>query len=148
MIYCLISYRHRIKGSALNWFTGYFLYHYLHHYLLQAIYHTKMVYHQSYVLWWSTWINYWTPFIFDVYNDLFEMYLIIGNSIELSAVIMRSNIIWYCALQELRENMNQKLNPQKTPHTSPWQASYGVSIMNILEKIGHVILALHCISME
>ena len=47
-------------------------------------------------------------------------------------------------LQELRQNSNQKLGPQKTPHTSPWRVSYGVSFVNICEKIHHVIMALHC----
>ena len=42
------------------------------------------------------------------------------------------------------QNISQRLNPQKTPHTSPWRASYGMSFMNILEKIDRVITALHC----
>ena len=36
------------------------------------------------------------------------------------------------------------LDPQKTPHTSPKRASYGVSFVNIYEKIDRVIEALHC----
>ena len=43
---------------------------------------------------------------------------------------------------ELMQNYNQMLDPQKTPHTSPWRASYGVSFVNICQKI---IRALHCI---
>ena len=38
----------------------------------------------------------------------------------------------------------QMLDPQKTPHTSPWQVSYGASFVNIFEKIDRVITALHC----
>ena len=37
------------------------------------------------------------------------------------------------------------LYPQKTPHTSPWQMSYGVSFLNICENFDRVITALHCI---
>ena len=44
----------------------------------------------------------------------------------------------------MRQNINQRLNPQKTPHTSPWRASYGVSFMNILEKIDQIITAPQC----
>ena len=42
-------------------------------------------------------------------------------------------------------NINQSLYLQKTPHSLPSQASYGVSIVNILEKIDRVITALYCI---
>ena len=41
--------------------------------------------------------------------------------------------------------MNQILESQQTPHTSPSRASYGVSIVRILEKIDRVITAPHCI---
>ena len=36
-------------------------------------------------------------------------------------------------------------DPQKTPHNSPWRASYGMSYVNICEKIDRVKMALHCI---
>ena len=36
------------------------------------------------------------------------------------------------------------MNSKMTPHT--WRVSYGVSFMNIFEKIGHVVTTLHCIS--
>ena len=39
-----------------------------------------------------------------------------------------------------RQNMNLTLNSQKTTHISPSRASYGVSIVSILEKIGHAIM--------
>ena len=38
----------------------------------------------------------------------------------------------------------QFLNSQKTPHSLPSQANYGVTVVRILEKIDHVITALHC----
>ena len=42
-------------------------------------------------------------------------------------------------------SINQALESQQTPHTSPSGASYGVSLVRILEKIDRVITALHCI---
>ena len=59
------------------------------------------------------------------------------------------NAVWYnmildTSLQELRQNINHRLNPKKTPHTSPWRARYGVSFVNILEKIDRLITTLHC----
>ena len=52
-------------------------------------------------------------------------------------------MILHTSLQELRQNINQRLSPKKTPHTLPWRVSYGVSFMNLLEKIDHVIMAMH-----
>ena len=46
-------------------------------------------------------------------------------------------------MQELRQDINLKLNPQKTPHSSPVRVSYGVSFVNIFKKIDHNIIALH-----
>ena len=37
------------------------------------------------------------------------------------------------------------LYSQKAPHTSPWRASYGVSFVDIFDKIDRVITASHCI---
>ena len=41
------------------------------------------------------------------------------------------------------QNMNQCLYSQKTPHISPSWASYGMSIVIILEKFDRVIMAPH-----
>ena len=47
--------------------------------------------------------------------------------IQSSAVTMCSNISWYHKLRCTDSNrINQHLNSQKTPHTSPWQESYAV----------------------
>ena len=43
-----------------------------------------------------------------------------------------------------RFKINQMLYSQKAPHTSPWRASYGVSFVDIFEKIDRVITAPHC----
>ena len=42
------------------------------------------------------------------------------------------------------QNLNQTLNSQQTPHSSPSWASYGVSIVSIWEKIDCVITTPHC----
>ena len=42
-----------------------------------------------------------------------------------------------------RQNINQVMDPQKTHHASPWRASYGVSFVNICEKIDRLITAPH-----
>ena len=40
--------------------------------------------------------------------------------------------------------MNQALNSQKTPHTSPLRASYGMSFVSILMKNDRVIKGFYC----
>ena len=41
--------------------------------------------------------------------------------------------------------MDQALNSQKTPHTSPLRASYGMSFVSILVKNDRVIKGFYCI---
>ena len=41
----------------------------------------------------------------------------------------------------LSEAEYQEDETKKTPHSSPWRASYGVSFVNILEEIDRVITA-------
>ena len=69
----------------------------------------------------------------------------------INTVGCRYNAVKYCKishekLQELKQNINQMPDPQKTPHTSPLRASYGVSFANICEKIDRVITVPHCIT--
>ena len=40
--------------------------------------------------------------------------------------------------------MDQALNSQKTPHTSPLRASYGMSFVSILMKKDRVIKGFYC----
>ena len=42
--------------------------------------------------------------------------------------------------------MDQALNSQKTPHTSPLRASYGMSFVSILMKNDRVIKGFYCIA--
>ena len=42
--------------------------------------------------------------------------------------------------------MDQVLNSQKTPHTSPLRASYGMSFVSILMKNDRVIKGFYCTS--
>ena len=44
--------------------------------------------------------------------------------------------------------MDQALNSQKTPHTSPLRASYGMSFVSILMKNDRVIKGFYCISIR
>ena len=57
---------------------------------------------------------------------------------------VRYSTILHSTLQRLKSNINRNLNPQKTPHISPWRASYGVSLIRIVNKIGRVITVPHC----
>ena len=41
--------------------------------------------------------------------------------------------------------MDQALNSQKTPHTSPLRASYGMSFVSILMRNDRVIKGFYCI---
>ena len=45
------------------------------------------------------------------------------------------DMILYTALQLARQNINQGKNPQKTPHSSPIRANYGVTFVRISKKI-------------
>ena len=54
------------------------------------------------------------------------------------------NMILHKSFHLLRQIVNQRLKPQKMPRTSPWRVSYGVSVMNTLEKIDRVIMVLYC----
>ena len=53
-------------------------------------------------------------------------------------------IIMHPLLQWERQNINQGLHSQNTPHISPSQASYGVSIVNISGENDRVITAPYC----
>ena len=44
--------------------------------------------------------------------------------------------------------MDQALNSQKTPHTSPLRASYGMSFVSILMKNDRVIKGFYCICID
>ena len=68
-----------------------------------------------------------------------------SNPIQSGAIITQSIITWYFTHHCIDwHNIVQNLDSQKTLHTSPSWASYGVSIVNILEQIGHAITAPHC----
>ena len=61
-----------------------------------------------------------------------------------SQSVIQYDIIMHTSLLFLRHDINQSVNPQRTPHTSPWQASYGASFVRIFKKIDSVITAPHC----
>ena len=67
--------------------------------------------------------------------------------IQWSAVITRSSLLRYYIqhwLQFQWQKVNQILESQQTPHTSPSWASYGVSFVRIWGKNDRVITALYC----
>ena len=70
---------------------------------------------------WSTYTTYW--------GNIFP-------NIQSSAVITQSNITWYCThhCRNWGRISVQRLSPQKTSHSSPWRANYGMSFVNILQK--------------
>ena len=55
------------------------------------------------------------------------------------------NTLFNTSLQWLNQDTNYSLNPQKTSHTSPWRARYGVYFVIVL-KNDRVITGPHCIS--
>ena len=58
-----------------------------------------------------------------------------------SAVITRSNILWYCTPNRwLRQKVNRILNPQKTPY----RELLGVLCVGNLDKTDRVITERHC----
>ena len=59
--------------------------------------------------------------------------------------VVRFIKISYAALQWQQQNLYQTLTSQQTPHTSPSRASYGVSIVTIVEKTDRVLTAPHYI---
>ena len=64
-------------------------------------------------------------------------------------MITQSNITLHTSLQELRQNINQMLEPQKTwhpiPHLNGWAIGF---LLWRSEKIDCVITALHCVVAE
>ena len=61
-----------------------------------------------------------------------------------NTVECRYNAVQFIAILPLAlQWQQQNTNSQQTPENSPWQASYGVSIVRIREKIDRVIMAPH-----
>ena len=63
------------------------------------------------------------------------------NTVECLYNAVQYNMVFHSPLNWPTQNINQTLDSQKTLHSSPSRASYGVSIVNILEKIDRVITA-------
>ena len=74
------------------------------------------------------------------------MYLSMVYTVESRYNAVHYTMILLQSLQELTQTVNQRLNPQKNHHTSPWPVSYVESFVNILEKIDRVITAPHCMT--
>ena len=65
------------------------------------------------------------------------------DTIECRYNVVQYYTILHSAQQWQKKNMHQNEQSQNWHHTSPSRASYGVSILLILEKIDRVITAPH-----
>ena len=72
-----------------------------------------------------------------------ELCIVMLNTVECHYNVIQYNMIMHTSLLWLSQNINESLNPQKTPHISPYRANYGVSFVMILVKIDHVITTPH-----
>ena len=68
------------------------------------------------------------------------------NTVKFCYNAVQFIMILHTALQWQQQNMNETWIPQQTPHSSPWWASYGVSVVWKLEKIDSIIMAPHCMA--
>ena len=66
------------------------------------------------------------------------------NTVECHFNVINCITISHKTLPWHRQNINQTLNSQKTPHVSPLLVSYRVSIVRMWEKIDRVMTASHC----
>ena len=66
------------------------------------------------------------------------------NTVVCRCNVVEQIMILHTEMQWKEQNINQILNSQMAPHSSPSQASYGVSIVRILEEIDCVMMAPHC----
>ena len=80
------------------------------------------------------------------YAHSFIALSIVLDTVECRYNAVQYNKILHTSLQWRDQNINKRLNLQKTHHTSPYRASYGVSFVIILDKIDRVITTPHCIS--
>ena len=71
--------------------------------------------------------------------SLYHRILHARGTVEYRYNAVQYDMILCTVLQWLRQNMNQRFYPQKTPHISPSRASYVVSVVRIREKTGRVI---------
>ena len=69
------------------------------------------------------------------------------NTVECHYNAVQYITVLHTALQWQLQNINKASNSQQTPHSSPSQASYGVFIVRIWEKIDCVITAPCCTQM-
>ena len=67
-----------------------------------------------------------------------------GSTVKCHHNVVQSITILLMVLWWQEQNSNQTSNPQQTSHTSPLRASYGMSIVMILEKIDCIITEPHC----
>ena len=83
----------------------------------------------------------WVSTLFDsgLILSVNPLFLMTARNEAHIAIECRYNAVQYSKilhkwLRESRQNINQMLDPQTTPHTPPWRARHGVSFVNICEK--------------
>ena len=102
----------------------------------------------------------WAPGGVYVFQTVIIMYLVIPNywiksiwilnKLQSSAVLTRSNITWYC-IHHCNDWSRIQIRiwiPKIHPIPHPNKGAKGVSFVRILEKICHVLMAPHCISIR
>ena len=91
---------------------------------------------ESHVLYWDD--------LFKHKNMIQSAVMMAINAVRLGAFISYNTVhyhISHTSLQWFRQNINQSVYSQQTPHSSPWQVSYGVSIVRICEEFDCIITA-------
>ena len=67
------------------------------------------------------------------------------NTVECRYNAVQCNMVLHTPLQQVRQNINEKLSPQKIHHMSPY---YGVYFVNVWEKDDLVIMAPLCTTIK
>ena len=66
--------------------------------------------------------------------------------VELLKYVIISLLFYYMTVTTIGENLGQTMYSQKTPHSLPSRASYGVSVVTILYRIDHVRMEPYCLT--
>ena len=67
------------------------------------------------------------------------------NTVECRYNAVQNNMVLHTPLQQVRQNINEKLSPKEIHHISPY---YRVYFVNVWEKDDLVIMAPHCTTIK
>ena len=127
--------KHKVTPSILGWLNNWYWYH-----ILMSMYLRCSLSSSSSSVSSSSTSSSFILTILIIITTINIMKL----EIQSSTVIARSNITYHIGTAAAVTELNHRLTSEKTPHTLPSWASYGVSFVRILEKIGRVLTAPHC----